>query len=125
MNSVQIPKNADMPMATVMLCEGIQIYRALKETKIHAGQIIAIPGAGGSLGNLAIQFARAMGFRVLALDRAHKEDKCRMLGADFFVDAFGEEKMFAEIVRLTDGGPHAVLSCSQNLSSVEQVIINC
>jgi propanol-preferring alcohol dehydrogenase len=99
------------------------IYRAVKETKLRAGQIIAIAGAGGSLGKLAIQYSCALGLRVLALDKAHKEDKCRMLGAEFFVDAFDPEKMFTEIVRLTDGGPNAALSCAPNLSSVERVSI--
>lgn len=69
------------------------------------GECIALSGAGGGLGSLGIQYAKSMGrdwdilkeenlgfqgYRVLAIDHSSKEQHCRNLGADYFVDAFSE-----------------------------------
>lgn len=80
------------------------MYRALKESNVKPGQFIAIAGAGGSFGRLAIQYACAMGMRVLAIDRPHKEENCRQLGAEFFLSFENTEEMSSEITRITDGG---------------------
>ncbi|KAJ6548131.1 chaperonin 10-like protein [Mycena vulgaris] len=47
-----IPENLDSAAATPLLCAGLTIYRALKETKPKVGNWVAIPGAGGGLGHL-------------------------------------------------------------------------
>ena len=47
--------------------QGITVYRAIKYSQTHIGDWIVIPGAGGGLGHLAIQYANAMGLRVVAI----------------------------------------------------------
>jgi len=44
-------------------------HRGLKESGARPGQSVAIVGAGGGLGSLAQQYAKAMGLRVIAIDR--------------------------------------------------------
>lgn len=44
-----------------VLCAGITVYKGLKESGARAGQSVAIVGAGGGLGSLACQYAKAMG----------------------------------------------------------------
>lgn len=43
------------------------VYKALKQARLSVGQWVAITGAGGGLGHLAVQYAVAMGLRVLAI----------------------------------------------------------
>lgn len=63
-------------------------YKALKCTEAKPGQFVAIVGAAGGLGHLAIQYAKAMGMQVVAVDQGQEKlDYCKSLGADFAVDA--------------------------------------
>ena len=80
------------PLSTVLhaaiLCAGLTSYKALKETESKPGDFVTIIGAGGGLGHLAIQYAKAMGLRVIALDIGENKLKyCESLGAEFSVDA--------------------------------------
>ncbi len=43
------------------------MYKGLKVTDTRPGQWVAISGIGG-LGHIAVQYARAMGLRVVAID---------------------------------------------------------
>jgi D-arabinose 1-dehydrogenase-like Zn-dependent alcohol dehydrogenase len=49
---------------------------------------MAISGAGGGVGALGVQFARAMGYRVIAIDLGvSKREYCLELGAEVYFDA--------------------------------------
>ncbi len=50
-----------------ILCAGVTVYKGLKVTDTRPGQWVAISGVGG-LGHVAVQYARAMGLRVVAID---------------------------------------------------------
>lgn len=105
----------DMPLEQVapILCAGITVYKGLKESGAKPGQTVAIVGAGGGLGSLAQQYAKAMGLQVVAIDTgAEKRDMClNKLGASAFVD-FKESKDVVADVRAAANngeGPHAVI----------------
>jgi D-arabinose 1-dehydrogenase-like Zn-dependent alcohol dehydrogenase len=54
---------------------------------IKAGETVAVQGLGG-LGHLAIQYAKRMGYRVIAISRGtDKEKGARELGADGYIDS--------------------------------------
>ena len=74
-------------------------------------QHAAIVGAGGGLGSLACQYAKACGYRVLALSSgAEKKEMCLShFGVEFFVDYIASTDVVAEVKSLTKGGPHAVI----------------
>ena len=57
----RIPKNVPLDAIAPVLCAGITVYKGLKESGARAGQSVAIVGAGGGLGSLACQYAKAMG----------------------------------------------------------------
>ena len=64
-----------------ILCAGVTTYKGLKETDARPGDWVVISGIGG-LGHVAVQYARAMGLNVVAVDVA--DDKlalARELGA--------------------------------------------
>ena len=66
--AAKIPAGTDLANVAPILCAGVTVYKALKTADLAAGQWVAISGAGGGLGSLAVQYARAMGLRVVAID---------------------------------------------------------
>ena len=74
-------------------------------------------GAGGGLGSLACQYAKAMGYKVLALSSgASKRSMCLVdLGVDYYAD-YKSPNIIHEVRSLTNGGPHAAII----VSSVEE-----
>jgi alcohol dehydrogenase, propanol-preferring len=104
----RLPPKTDFAEMAPILCAGVTTYKGIKETEAKPGEWIAISGIGG-LGQLAIQYAKAMGLHVAALDVT--EDKlalARASGADVAVNAKSPEAA-ASIVKETGGGAHGVL----------------
>ncbi|PFH57114.1 hypothetical protein XA68_15489 [Ophiocordyceps unilateralis] len=102
----------DLAAVAPILCAGITVYRGLKESNVRPGQSVVIVGAGGGLGSLAVQYARAMGLHVVAVDAGReKREACERLGAAAFVDFRAEEDVVAAVKAASpDGqGPSAVL----------------
>ncbi|CRK13955.1 hypothetical protein BN1708_017207, partial [Verticillium longisporum] len=79
----RIPKECDLEAVAPVLCAGITVYKGLKESGARPGQSVAIVGAGGGLGSLALQYAKAMGLKSIAIDGgAEKGKMCAELGAE-------------------------------------------
>jgi NADPH:quinone reductase-like Zn-dependent oxidoreductase len=98
----------------------------LKESGAKPGQWVALPGAGGGLGHLGVQYANAMGLRVLAIDTGkEKEDLCKQLGAEAFVDFKTCKNVIAEVKKITDGGPHAVVVMAASAKPYEDALQMC
>ncbi len=98
-----IPKGLDPKAAAPLICAGLTSYKGIKETKAEPGDWVAISGVGG-LGHLAIQYAKAMGLFVAAVDIDDgKLAHAKKLGADLLVNAKHGDA--AEAVKKgTDGG---------------------
>lgn len=61
----------------ILRAQGVTVYRALKYSQAHIGDWIALPGAGGGLGHLAIQYATSMGLRVVAIGKPSRSRNTR------------------------------------------------
>ena len=72
---------ASLPQAGVMAVQGIVDYG-----QVEAGMRVAINGAGGGVGTLALQLAKNRGAEVTAIDHRTKLDALGKLGADATVD---------------------------------------
>ncbi|KAI2623935.1 alcohol dehydrogenase [Hypomontagnella submonticulosa] len=108
----RIPKECSLEAISPVLCAGITVYKALKESGVRPGQQVAIVGAGGGLGSLAIQYARAMGLHAIAIDGGEEKGAmCKELGAENYVDFSTSKNIVQDVKNATpDGyGPHAVL----------------
>ena len=104
----RLPERCDFAEMAPILCAGVTTYKGIKETEAKPGEWIAISGIGG-LGHVAIQYARAMGLHVAALDVAEEKlALARKLGAEVVVDAALPDAA-AQLVKLTGGGAHGVL----------------
>lgn len=109
-HAAKIPKGSDLAEISPILCAGITVYKALKVTGAKPGNWVAITGGGGGLGSLAVQYAKAMGFRVVAIDSGEAKAKlCKEMGAEAFVDFAATKDIVKDIKEATDGGPHAVI----------------
>lgn len=83
---VSIPDELSSVEAAPLLCAGIATFNALKKSGAQAGDTVAILGIGG-LGHLAIQYARRMGFRVIAIGRGQDiAELTQALGAHIYID---------------------------------------
>lgn len=112
MHLTQIPKDCDLSAAAPILCAGLTVYKGLKESGARPAQFVAVIGAGGGLGSLALQYAKAMGLRTIAVDAGEAKGKfCTSLGADAYVDFTKSNDLVKDIKAATpDGlGPHAAL----------------
>ena len=67
--AARLPAEVDFAEIAPILCAGVTTYKGLKETEARPGEWVAISGIGG-LGHVAIQYAKAMGLHVAALDIA-------------------------------------------------------
>ncbi|CAO4379392.1 unnamed protein product [Caenorhabditis nigoni] len=119
-DAIRIPKDLNLASAAPVLCGGVTAYKALKEANVKPGQIVAITGAGGGLGSFGIQYARAMGLRVIAIDHSEKKDHCLSLGAEWFVDAFNTENLTDHIKYITNGGPYGIVNFAAAKKPMEQ-----
>lgn len=84
--AVRIPKDMDPASVAPLLCAGVTVFNGMRRMGIMAGDIVAIQGLGG-LGHLALQYARKMGYRTVALSRGQsKKDFAMKLGAHDYID---------------------------------------
>lgn len=114
-----IPAGLAARDAAPLICAGITSYKGIKETQARPGEWIVISGVGG-LGHLAVQYAKAMGLHVCAVDidegkLAHAE----RLGADAMVDARAADAI-EMVKKVTDGGAHGVLITAPSLIAFRQ-----
>ncbi|GAB6194958.1 alcohol dehydrogenase AdhP [Lysobacter xanthus] len=117
----RLPADADLPALAPILCAGVTSYKGLKETEARPGQWVAISGIGG-LGHVAVQYAKAMGLRVVAIDIA--DDKLALatsLGADVTVDGSRPDAV-ERVIAATDGGAHGVLVTAVSRPAFAQAV---
>ncbi|KII87606.1 hypothetical protein PLICRDRAFT_690292 [Plicaturopsis crispa FD-325 SS-3] len=119
-----IPEGYDSNQAASILCAGVTTYRAIKYSQTQAGDFIVIPGAGGGLGHLAIQYAINKGLRVVAIDTgAEKKALCLKLGAEKWIDFLETKDLVGDIRAATGGqGPHAALVTAATGVAYQQAI---
>ncbi|KAK1230900.1 alcohol dehydrogenase [Marasmius sp. AFHP31] len=119
-----IPDALPSDAAASILCAGVTVYRAIKYSETEVGDWIVLPGAGGGLGHLAVQYARVRGLRVIAIDTGkEKRDLCLNLGAEKFIDFKESKDIVEEVKSITDGlGAHSAVVTSASSSGYKQAI---
>jgi propanol-preferring alcohol dehydrogenase len=117
----RLPNNPDFAAMAPILCAGVTTYKGIKETEARPGEWIAISGIGG-LGHIAIQYAKAMGLHVVALDVTdEKLALAKALGAEIAINAKMPDAA-AQVVKQTGGGAHGVLVTAVSPPAFAQAI---
>ena len=85
--AIPLPAGFDHALAVAVLVQGVTAYILLEEAKVKEGDNVLISAAGGGLGNIAVQLAKARGARAVGLTSKSKFDFVRSLGADQVADS--------------------------------------
>ena len=116
----RIPDGLSFRDAAPILCAGVTTYKGLKQTETRPGEWVVISGVGG-LGHIAVQYAKAMGLHVAAIDIGPEKMRlaCR-LGAEITVDASKEDPV--AVIQKQIGGAHGVLVTAVSLPAFQQAV---
>ena len=105
----RIPDNLASEQAAPLLCAGVTVHRALKQSRLTAGQRLAVFGVGG-LGHIAVQIGRELGADVTAIDISEEKlSLAKSLGASRTLNA-ASDKVIKQLRSL--GGVHVALVTS-------------
>ena len=117
----RLPDNAEFAAIAPMLCAGVTTYKGIKETEAKPGEWIVIFGVGG-LGQLGIEYAKAMGLHVAAIDvTEQKLALARASGAEVTVNALAPDAV-AQVVEQTAGGAHGALVTAVSPAAFRQAL---
>lgn len=116
---VSIPDGLSSEEAAPLLCAGVATFNGLKASGAEPGDTVAIVGIGG-LGHMALQYARRMGFRVVAIGRGTDiAGEAGALGAHRYLDTDQEDpaEALAEM-----GGAAAILTTIGDTAVVSALV---
>ncbi|MGC1646340.1 MAG: alcohol dehydrogenase [Candidatus Sulfotelmatobacter sp.] len=115
-----MPDDLPADEAAPLMCAGITVFNALRNSAARAGDLVAVQGIGG-LGHLGIQYARQMGFRTVAIGRgSDKQVLAKKLGAHEYIDNSAGDP--AEALQKL-GGADVVLATAPDSKSMS-VLVN-
>ena len=115
----RIPSGLSAVDAAPIICAGVTTYKGIKEAATKPGDWLVVSGAGG-LGHLAIQYAKAMGLHVCAVDIDDgKLAHAKLMGADATVNGKLPDAV-EQVKKITDGGAHGVLITAPSLAAFKQ-----
>jgi propanol-preferring alcohol dehydrogenase len=116
----RLPSKASFVEIAPILCAGVTVYKGLKVTDARAGGWVVVSGIGG-LGHMAVQYARAMGLNVIAVDVDDaKLELATRLGASLVVNARKADPM--AFVKKEVGGAQGVLVTAVSPKAFEQAM---
>lgn len=115
-----LPDNIGFVEIAPVLCAGVTVYKGLKMTDAKPGDWVVISGIGG-LGHMAVQYAKAMGLNVAAVDIDDaKLDLAKRLGASVTVNAMKTDP--AAALQKEIGGAHGALVTAVSPRAFEQAL---
>lgn len=116
----RFPSGINFTDMAPVICAGVTVYKGIKEADVKPGEWIAISGIGG-LGHLAVQYAKAMGLHVAAIDIAlEKLALAKTLGADLVINA--KEQDPGDVLKKETGGMHGILVTAVSGMAIKQSI---
>ena len=117
----RLPERPDFSALAPILCAGVTTYKGIKETEARPGEWIVISGVGG-LGHVAIQYAKAMGLHVAAVDvTSEKLALARALGAEIAINGRMPSAV-DDVLKGTGGGAHGVLVTAVSVPAFGQAL---
>jgi len=115
-----LPSNIGFVEAAPVLCAGVTVYKGLKVADTKPGNWVVISGVGG-LGHMAVQYAKAMGLNVAAVDVDDaKLDLAKRLGASVTVNANTSDPV--AYLKKEIGRAHGALVTAVSPKAFEQAI---
>jgi propanol-preferring alcohol dehydrogenase len=107
---MSIPNELSSAAAAPLLCAGLTTFNALRNAPAKAGDLVAVLGIGG-LGHLGVQYARHMGFEVVAIARGtDTAELAKKLGAHHYIDSAATDP--AEALQALGGAKVILITAS-------------
>jgi NADPH2:quinone reductase len=102
----------DEVAAGLSVTYGTAMHGLVERGRLKAGETVAVLGASGGAGLAAVEVAKALGARVIAVaSSAEKLEVCRAHGADLLLD-YGAGDLKTGLRELTGGrGPDVIYDC--------------
>ena len=119
---IAVPDDLSSVDAAPLLCAGLTTSSALRNSPARAGDLVAVLGVGG-LGHLGVQYARRMGFEVVAIDRGDdRAELSKELGAHHYIDSSVTD--IAKALQ-TLGGARMVLATASGGKAIAALSVAC
>jgi NADPH:quinone reductase-like Zn-dependent oxidoreductase len=100
-NVFKIPDNMDWDMAASLPVTSLTPYHALKEVSLKINEYLLVFGASGSTGMIAVQLAKKMGAKVIAVSKHDWIKENEFGGADYMINDYG--KVEDQVKEITQG----------------------
>jgi NADPH:quinone reductase-like Zn-dependent oxidoreductase len=122
-NVFKIPNDLDWEIAASLPVTTLTPFHALNEASLQINEYLLVFGASGNTGIMAIQFAKKMGAKVIAVSR---DDWVKDFGADYIINEY--DKVVENVKEITQGKMADVVLNSVGVgtweSSFESVGVN-
>ncbi|KAH7042159.1 chaperonin 10-like protein [Macrophomina phaseolina] len=120
-----LPDNLPFEQAAPLMCAGATVWSGIEHAELPSGSPVAVIGIGG-LGQLAVQFLKALGHPVVAIDNRSEglalaqELRTAALRPDAVID-YSREDAAEKVVEFAgdDGGVAGVIVCTDNVEATE------
>lgn len=100
-NVFKIPDNLDWDTAASLPVTSLTPYHALKETALKINEHLLVFGASGSTGMIAVQLAKKMGAKVIAVSKHNWIKESEFGGADYLISDYN--RVADQIKDITQG----------------------
>jgi NADPH:quinone reductase-like Zn-dependent oxidoreductase len=97
-NVLKIPNDIDWDIAAGLPVTTLSPFHALKEASLQSNENLLVFGASGNTGMMAIQFAKRMGAKVIAVS---EDEWVKEFGADYIISEY--DKVVEKVKDVTNG----------------------
>lgn len=114
-----IPDNSPFEEAGPLLCAGLTVFNSIRHQHLFPGALVAVQGIGG-LGHLAVQFAAANGYKVVAISTSQsKKELALKLGAHIYLDT-STQNVVQELNKL--GGAQLIVATAYSSKAQSDLV---
>ncbi|CAO2654171.1 Nn.00g109040.m01.CDS01 [Neocucurbitaria sp. VM-36] len=114
-----LPENLDPKSSAPLFCAGVTAYHGIADCELAPGSWVAVVGCGG-LGHMGIQYAKAMGYKVIGIDITEAAvEEAKNCGADHVFNSVADKEYQKKIMDLTGGGVHAAVNFTASKKSYD------
>ncbi|KAG9243945.1 hypothetical protein BJ878DRAFT_96790 [Calycina marina] len=118
-NAHLLPDELDVYTSAPLFCAGTTAWSGVVGAGIKEGEWIAIIGCGG-LGHLGIQYAKALGYKVIGIDLGEDQlQDAKACGADHTFNPMADKDYISKIKEITNGGCHAAVNFTASKRAYE------
>ncbi|KAG9239135.1 hypothetical protein BJ875DRAFT_449016 [Amylocarpus encephaloides] len=118
-NAMVLPDSLDIHDAAPLFCAGVTSWQGVTNAGLNPGEWMAIVGCGG-LGHLGIQYAKAYGYKVIAIDLVDAQlEEAKNSGADYTFNPKNDKDYLSKVKEITCGGCHAAVNYTNSVAAYD------